>query len=159
MKKIIITLLAVLSMCSICMAADSWSITYTNEADKVTGPGVGITKDYFNDTSVSRIYNQTNNNIEGDAIHNFNVAEGVGPTYTDIRVGQPIDNSQTNMGPTSASTQIYSHYMDNGGPGANLYFDNSGQTQVYSLGPSMVYNPEDNQGPVAQPNVIYAGGK
>lgn len=159
MKKIILAVLFIFSMCQVCLAADAWSITYTNEADKTTGPGVGITKDYFNDTSVSRIYNQTNNNIQGDAIHNFNVAEGVGPTYKDVRVDSPIDWSQVDSGPTSASNQMYSHYIDNGGPGANLAFDGSGKTRIYSAGPSLEYNPTDNQGPQAKANIIYAGGK
>ena len=160
MRKVILTTLLVFIMSSACFAAaDSWSITYSNEADKTTGPGVGITKDYFNDTSVSRIYNQTNNNIEGDAVQNSNVLEGVGPTYKDIRVAVPIDNSQVDMGPTTASTQIYSHFIDDGGPGANIAFDGSGKTQIYSMGSSLTYNQEENQGPTAHPNIIYAGGK
>ena len=157
MRKAILLLVFLFVFSFECFAAESWSISYEQEADKRTGPGVGISVNSWNGTDTSRIYGYGNiNGIEGSAVASSNTSDGVGPTYTDIRVAQPIDWSTVDTGPTSGSTQIYSHSINDNGPGQYIAFDGSGQTKVYSVGPDKMYQPEVNAGPTGGSNVIYA---
>ena len=135
-------------------AEETWSITYTQEEDKYNGPGVNITKDYFNDTTVSRVYNETLNGIQGDAIHNSNVLVGVGPTYQENTQDYPIflDNNK----PSDNKNVMYAHYKDDNGPGKNMtttqFYE---EVKFYDPNQTLQHNTTNNQAPTTS-NIIYA---
>lgn len=157
MRKIILVLTFLFIFSFECFATENWSITYSQAEDKYTGPGIGVNTNTWNGIDTSRIYGYGNiNGIQGSAVASSNTTDGAGPTYTDIRVAQPIDWSTVDTGPMTASTQIYSHSINDNGPGTYIPFDGSGQTQIYSAGPDKVYQPEVNQGPTGSSAVIYA---